>query len=79
MWSLIFWKLSIIHVVALQESPTSDLGSTDDLTPSDASTPSTNYEPFEPRFRVKVSEPIKDGDKITYAIKVTKVRAETVI
>jgi len=31
------------------------------------------YEPFQPRFVVKVTEPVKNGDIVNYTVKTTKV------
>ena len=52
-----------------KETPTSDFGSNGDITPSDASTPGTPHVPFQPKFKVKVTEPTKDGDVVHYTIK----------
>ena len=57
----------------LQETPTSDFGSNGSFEPSEPSTPGTPVEPFQPRFKVKVTEPVKDGDVVMYAIKTVKV------
>jgi len=49
------------------------LGSNGDLTPSDVSTPTLPPEPFEPRFKVKVTDAVKNGDVLTYTVKTTEV------
>ncbi|KAK2157603.1 hypothetical protein LSH36_188g06003 [Paralvinella palmiformis] len=58
------------------ETPTSDLGSNGDLTPSDVSTPTLPPEPFEPRFKVKVTDAVKNGDVLTYTVKTTEIVSE---
>ncbi len=32
-------------------------------------------EPFQPRFKVKVSEPVKDGEAVMYTVNTVKVPA----
>ena len=63
----------IEHFNFFQETPTSDFGSNGSFEPSEPSTPGTPVEPFQPRFKVKVTEPVKDGEAVMYTIKTVKV------
>ena len=68
-------SIFFLCIFFIQETAASDFGSNGDITPSDPSTPSTLYEPFQPQFKVKVTEPIKDGEVINYTVQSTRVRS----
>lgn len=55
-------------------SPTLDRDAKFDRSSSEASTPSSSetYEPFRPKYVIKVTEPIKDGDCVHYTVKTTR-------
>lgn len=57
------------------DSPDSDFASngTYSIPPSEPSTPGTPLEPFAPRFKVKVTDPVKDGEVIVYTVKTTSL------
>jgi len=62
----------------MQESPTSDgNGAISPVEPSSSSS-SSCYEPLEPRFQVRVTQPIKDGTIVKYTLRVKQVGGSVV-
>lgn len=52
----------------LQETPPDEFDRNGDITPSEPSTPGLAERPFEARYKVKVTDPTKDGDVINYNV-----------
>lgn len=59
----------------MQESPTSDITSNGAVSPQEPSSSASSSccEPLEPKFQVKVTQPVKDGNVVKYTLRVRQV------